>query len=1512
MAKGVKGLLLAIVGAFLFWPAGPFWASVGWFLGSTIGSFLDLEDSHNSTMGTRVTDFKSMNSKYGIAIPRGYGCVRHASNIIWMGGVVETEQTTTQCIKTPGFLGISFLGETTSCQTTTQFKYAQSAAFAFSEGPCTNISKLWADGKLIYDNTSGGVVTIVTQGNTPGTGWWTGTPTSPFKFYFGSLTQTVDPTIEAELGVINEAYAFRSIVYVVVNNLDLELFGYRLPVITAEVCYDGSTPSVTNTTLNAPILGDTSAPDFEVLGTVYGTSYYTVGANSGPPSLIVVHNMLTGEVVREREYLFDAIVGGAGLPLSFIAVKPGSDNVFQLIRKYQDTDGNFYFGPYGISTGFIYYGVSLPASDFDQVSYGTYNPITGQLIATFDGGGCAFFPETPFGVSLIFWYRSSPGNADLNYATEEVIAAFTNGGATTDLGKEVFVIPNGDVFWMVEGVGGVWVNRVTQTEASTIGVQVAPTFTRIRFNDGTNITSAANWIYNGQDDSFIFNVDVAGTSPTGLYKVLRSEIDAAGATLDLPLSTDSGRYLNVVPNDETAFQVGPNNGELKAAKDSSDLYVIDLNNMTLTDTVIGVPGGLGTIGTITIPSTGTVRGGSYNVPSFLGFAGAGSDLDYVISDLLLSTDGDDRVRLVADDIDVTDLAGITVRGYPLMNQQTIRNAITPLQQTFFFDVVESDGKIKFVKRGNSSSFTIPEDDLAAHEYGKTSNTKLVPLEYERKSEIELPREIAVRYTDTTLDYNQGVQRARRTQTDSDTNTSMTLPILMTPDEAAQIADIVLNLTWSERVAPFKFETSIKYAEIEATDTGILSMNDGKSHFVRIIGTNFGANGMVEYVAATEYTAAYTSTAVGETTDNGVQALPNGQTVVRVFDVPIGFIDGAVLGQPSVVAGLGMYGSTYRLVQTQTLTYQIVQSAFEGGSISVRDSSGSLASGGSVSADQPMTFGISVNQIGHPNGPKNANVFDYETVITMQSLGGPDPTSRTEAEALTGGQEGYLIVGREIIGFTNVTRDSEVTTNGLDISFNSGTSSIDSTSTDFVAAGFTSGMPLRILGSPGNTAATYWEISSVTTNQIVLTTAPVTESAGPLIVITRAGEQCIFSGGLLRGLFGTENYMYHEPGERITWAANLIAVPIGTTSTNTVVTAYGTPIGGGEISTDSTDYQARALRPWSPVDVTAAESVLDPNDMVISWVRRDKHYGKGFTPTTDVVANSDLDEYEIDILDGYTEGNEYGVIRTINRLSNFRSGNSFTYSDAEQTIDFGAVREEPILVDVYQMSAAVGRGFRQRTVVDRDSAYTPAGEDFGTETAGGAYSLGTGRLNAGSNLIEASGVISANALRLATTVDTEYTAVSFDQAAAVYDIDVLTVMEMQAGTLADINAGVILRGQGSSNADLYGMIIGLGGSSNNVFGVGHVTAGTANAIVTQSVTFPWSTGTAYAIRARYYHNRVQAKVWAYGTPEPGAWQIDLYDRGRGPEYGWVGPFAYNTSNDPLFHYFSWAHRGLRAA
>lgn len=182
-------------------------ALLGRTVGAFAGTFLDQKFFGRGTPheGARLSDLNVQTSTEGAGIPKIYGRMRLAGQVIWathFEEVVRDEE-----IEAGG------KGATAGAGTVRNYHYFANFAVALCEGPITRIHRAWADGHP-FD------LDAVTH-----------------RIYYGTATQVVDPLIAAHQG---EAPAYRGTAYIVFERLPLESFGNRLPQLQFEVirCVD--------------------------------------------------------------------------------------------------------------------------------------------------------------------------------------------------------------------------------------------------------------------------------------------------------------------------------------------------------------------------------------------------------------------------------------------------------------------------------------------------------------------------------------------------------------------------------------------------------------------------------------------------------------------------------------------------------------------------------------------------------------------------------------------------------------------------------------------------------------------------------------------------------------------------------------------------------------------------------------------------------------------------------------------------------------------------------------------------------------------------------------------------------------------------------------------------------------------------------------------------------------------------------------------------------------------------
>jgi hypothetical protein len=193
-------LVLQAAGAAIGGIFGPVGAIIGRALGGLAGYAVDqsLFGASRTVVGGRLADLDVQASREGTSIPRVYGRVRIAGQMIWATRFEETVSDDRE--------GGKGSGGTTTVRT---YSYFANFAIGLCEGPITRIGRVWADGKP-FDLSS---VTC--------------------RIYTGTDDQDADSLILAKQG--EGAPAYRGTAYVVFERMPLEDFGNRIPQLSFEV-----------------------------------------------------------------------------------------------------------------------------------------------------------------------------------------------------------------------------------------------------------------------------------------------------------------------------------------------------------------------------------------------------------------------------------------------------------------------------------------------------------------------------------------------------------------------------------------------------------------------------------------------------------------------------------------------------------------------------------------------------------------------------------------------------------------------------------------------------------------------------------------------------------------------------------------------------------------------------------------------------------------------------------------------------------------------------------------------------------------------------------------------------------------------------------------------------------------------------------------------------------------------------------------------------------------------------
>lgn len=179
-------------------------AEIGGAIGAFAGSLIDsalAPGSHVSRAGPRLSDVNVQSSMEGAPIPRLYGRMRVAGQLLWATRFKETV-TTRKAGGGKGGGGLSV--------SQTDYTYSISFAVGLCAGKATKIGRVWADGTLLD-------LSLFTT-----------------RFYPGDDSQSFDPLIEEIEGDGNTP-AYRGLCYIVFEDMALAQFGNRIPQLQFEV-----------------------------------------------------------------------------------------------------------------------------------------------------------------------------------------------------------------------------------------------------------------------------------------------------------------------------------------------------------------------------------------------------------------------------------------------------------------------------------------------------------------------------------------------------------------------------------------------------------------------------------------------------------------------------------------------------------------------------------------------------------------------------------------------------------------------------------------------------------------------------------------------------------------------------------------------------------------------------------------------------------------------------------------------------------------------------------------------------------------------------------------------------------------------------------------------------------------------------------------------------------------------------------------------------------------------------
>lgn len=853
-----------------------------------VGAYMEQPDR----IGPRLEDLRTQMSVYGAPIPFEYGCNRHAGTVIWPQILEAVEHEHAESAKGGG-------------PEQKTYTYTMSLAVLVCEGPIAGIRRIWANKKLIYD------VSITNEGATydPSIG--------SVRIYLGTEDQEVDPLIEATDG---PSPAYLGYAYVVFEDYDVTEMNGRPPQFEFEVVQNGDTvvPEAGQFGDEHINTGDSIQAAVDRNGDIWLASmdgHAEYDSETGTWSI----NPLSSGVPQIQQYNGDTheIEWAINLPSHIEYDDPEDPYIKYPYQGSVVCSGGYFFlgrGTAGtVPNGSAYTVCTIVNIETKDIVYVSTGCSQSEFQNSF------YFPTVPVpivsnnkvfmsssaGISSTFGAGFMPASIAGETEEEDIdpVPDYSSGtgmwsviaGWAEARGKRA---PCGDPGSGYSGVGitlpgASFISRTTTdpdgciVQGSYSGdsffafLSYTPVVTSFNLNSptiaycvipGSSTTMPVSCEDPGNNCFWVASWD--GTP--SLYQVTYG--GGTGLTATSVYTWPAGTDVKGMCLDQTS-------GKLRilidpGVSDPNRIQLFDQIAFTvLEEVILGIPLANETGQMFDVPSKKKViftnSFAMWDIPY-------GSPLDP--SQIALSEIVEDicvRAGLGTTDIDVTQLTDM-VDGYIVPRQMTARAAIEPLQQAYYFDAVESESKIKFVKRGSSTTTTIPMDDRAAHVAGQDMPAH---LEITRAFETELPIQCDVEYPDIDADHQIGNQYDRRITKDTKHRINLQLAIVMGATKAKQIASTALYEAWQTN--RLKWTTSRKYAHLEPTDIVTLPTAEA-SYRARITNRRDQPSGVIEWEGAEDAVEVYSQSGTGAVTPpySPQTIFEADDTILALMDIPL--------------------------------------------------------------------------------------------------------------------------------------------------------------------------------------------------------------------------------------------------------------------------------------------------------------------------------------------------------------------------------------------------------------------------------------------------------------------------------------------------------------------------------------------------------------------------------------------------------------------------------------------------
>jgi hypothetical protein len=836
----IGGVVGGVIGFFVGGPAGAQW---GFMLGSAIGGYVD----PTKIEGPRLTDAMQQTSQDGVPIPFGYGTFPTAGNVIWTDELKEHRKEERQGKGGPKV---------------TSYTYTRSYAVGICEGPITGLLMIKRNGKVVWDARDAQTFSDYLQGALENStsvwrsfgalflakGAWNARWAGKASFYLGDEEQLPDSTIEAVVGV-GKAPAHRGLAYIVVKDDDVTDLQGAIPQYEFVVAVAGVAGAVE--------LSEPAVSYVQPLGSNVQDICYSIGTN--PTDLRTRTGNFVAVTVDSEVF-----VSADGTSWTQVADNQG--------YSYRSCSGS----PDGVVV--VSHGSSNVIVSHDEglswVSYGTANS-SAYLQTMWSKGN---FIRVGFGSSAEY----SVDNGQSWISSPRPTGKTARHGVVMH-GHGALALCEGGAIHVTKDGGATW-------SAASMVDDPDPNanFTGGAF-DGTTVRAyklvhSTLYVYSSIDLGASFTAQAFVVADLMREYVGGKIVHDGTRWIGTGPATDTSTYPRIYtsltglpPFAELEVQ-----GGVSASSSQSLLYGIALG-YGVAATVGGQSGGagfayrmnLGCTGVEIPDSPGTFvhEDGSICIETGEAISLGTTRLATVVGDLCA------RAGLTDGDYDVSQLTD-SVLGYKVATESGADAMIGALMPAYFFDAVEYDAKLRFVKRGGEAVVSLGPDDYVERD-GEA-------VTFERVQEAELLRKVTVGYIDPITAYATSTQSwERRSGTiQAKGESASELPIVCSADFAAQVAEKRGKVAWAEPEKLLFSLPALRWARLVPTTVAHALV---RGQVVRVrVGSVEEDSGVLLVEASRDRQAAYVGTVSGALPPPPLIVEPPliGPTKLAVMDLPV--------------------------------------------------------------------------------------------------------------------------------------------------------------------------------------------------------------------------------------------------------------------------------------------------------------------------------------------------------------------------------------------------------------------------------------------------------------------------------------------------------------------------------------------------------------------------------------------------------------------------------------------------